>query len=86
MAEGIDGRLQAALIELRQYTKCAFNRLDAKIDATAAALDAKIGATAEASDPKFASLETTMNAGFTRLERRFDQLIDLQQRNTGTRQ
>ncbi|HVL66717.1 MAG TPA: hypothetical protein VM364_05590 [Vicinamibacterales bacterium] len=57
-----------ALVEQRRYTEAAYERLDAKIDATREALSAQIALKLDAREAK---------AHFARLERKIDQLLDI---------
>ena len=63
--------LDAALLEQRAYTEFAYEKLDAKMDAGFSRLDQKMEAGFAHADGRFA-----------RLERKIDQIIDLQRPKT----
>ena len=89
--EQVDRRFEdvdAALLEQRQYTEFAYEKLDSKMDAGFSRLDQQMDAGffrldqrmdagfAQA-DGRFAELERKMDGRFARLERKIDQIVDL---------
>jgi hypothetical protein len=80
--------VDAALLEQREYTEFAyekldskmdagFSRLDQKMDAGFSRLDQKMDAAFAQLDGRFAGLERKMDGRFARLERKIDQIVDL---------
>jgi hypothetical protein len=66
-------RVDAALVEQRQYTEFGYLQLEAKLGAQIGEVEAKLGARMDAG---FAQVD----ARFARVERKLDQFIDTQSR------
>jgi hypothetical protein len=80
--------VDAALLEQREYTEFAYEKLDAKMDAGFSRLDGKMDAGFSRLDQRmdaafaqidgrFAGLERKIDVRFARLERKTDQIVDL---------
>ena len=80
--------VDAALLEQREYTEFAYEKLDSKMDAGFSRLDQKMDAGFSRLDQRmdagfaqvdgrFAELERKIGGRFARLERKIDQIVDL---------
>jgi predicted aminopeptidase len=80
--------VDAALLEQREYTEFAYEKLDAKMDAGFSRLDRqmdagfsrldqRMDAAFAQIDGRFTGLERKMDGRFARLERKIDQIVDL---------